>query len=96
MIAVVGFDFVFIDAAGLQVGAASVAHGVVAAVPCVEIANHTHAPRIGGPNGKTCAEAVVDAVVIAFVVQVNIAERGRKGIGIDNGDGVPVWVGNVQ
>ena len=74
-------------------GGAERAHGVVAAVPVVEIAHDRHAGGAGRPDGErhaghpvdhtqVGAEFFVDAVLVALVekVEVLVAERGEERI----------------
>jgi hypothetical protein len=69
------------DAAGPEV-----AHGMLAAVPAVEVPDHADPPAVGGPDTEVhaCdavdgdgvrAELVVDAGVVAFAEQVQVIVR---------------------
>ncbi len=74
----------------------ALSHHVAAAVPVVEIADHRHAPGIGGPHGEmyaVCtfmihgmgAKPVMEAQMIAFgnVIIIERPQHRPKQIGID-------------
>ena len=101
--AVGGDDLVLVGEAGADVGdehlpdagVAAEAHGVAAAVPGVEVADHRDAPRVRRPDGEVHAVGalVVEGVgahlveeaemaALAHVVVVHRAEDGAEGIGV--------------
>src|SRR5256885_11504778 len=72
-----------------------------AAVPAIEVAHNTDAPRAGGPDGEVnaadafeCdqvgAEFLVSIVMAALAhqIQIELAEHHRKGIGIEDFEGL--------
>ena len=76
-------------------------HGMAAAVPVVEIADHADARGVGGPDGEVHAvdavdlpqlrpQPVVALPVPAFVQQVEVVvgQQVRKGVGIVHGRGL--------
>lgn len=96
-------DFIFVDGAfgkfGQEefpyAGGTARTHGMNAAVPAVEIADHAHARCAGGPDGEVdaadsidgfqmSAEFVVRVVVPAFAheMKIELGQQERKSIGI--------------
>ena len=85
------------------------AHGMAAAVPGVEVADHADAGGVGGPDGEVHpvhavdraqfgAEPVVALPVPAFVqqMQVVVGQQVRKGVGVVHGDLPSPFVGHAE
>ena len=84
-------------------------HGVAAAVPVVEVADHADAGGVGRPDGEVHALDAVDGAelrpqpvvalpVPAFVqqVQIVVGQQVRKGVGIVHGHFLSPFVGHAE